>query len=47
MALAVSSPSDSPGPSTAFLVVTFAAAICIAALVVYLGITGAIGGPIP
>jgi F0F1-type ATP synthase membrane subunit a len=36
-----------PKVPTAFLVVTFTVAILIGILVIYLGISGKIGGPIP
>jgi hypothetical protein len=36
-----------PKPSTTFVVVIFAVAIFVGALVIYLGTTGMIGGPIP
>ncbi|MGA8665136.1 MAG: hypothetical protein WB809_08800 [Thermoplasmata archaeon] len=36
-----------PKVSTTFVIVVFAAAVVIGGLVIYLGITGAIGGPIP
>lgn len=39
--------SPSTAPSTAFLVVTFTAAIAIGALIAYLGITGQIGAGVP
>jgi hypothetical protein len=37
----------SPQISRAFLVVTFAAAIIVAVAIIYFGINGQIGGPIP
>jgi len=43
----MSSPSPTPAPSRAFVVITFAAAIAIGALVAYLGITGQIGAGVP
>jgi hypothetical protein len=44
----VTSPSQAlPAPSTTFVIVTFAVAIFVGALVAYLGIAGVIGGPIP
>jgi len=43
----MSSPSTTPAPSSAFLVVTFAVAIAIGVLIAYLGITGQIGAGIP
>ena len=40
-------PEPTPRPSTAFVIVTFAGAILIGALIIYLGIHGELGGPIP
>jgi hypothetical protein len=37
----------STAPSRTFIIVLFAGAVAIGALIVYLGITGVIGGPIP
>lgn len=43
----MSSASPTPAPSRLFLVVTFTAAILVAAAIAYLGITGRIGAGIP
>jgi hypothetical protein len=43
----VNAGAETPRVSTTFLVVTFAVAIAVGALVAYFGITGALGGPIP
>jgi len=40
-------PPVSLKPSRTFLILTFGVAIAVGILVTYLGITGAIGGPIP
>jgi len=40
-------PPSAPGPSRAFLILTFAAAIGVGAAIAYLGITGQIGASIP
>ena len=40
-------PDDPTKGSFAFLVVTFTVAIVVAALIIYLGVSGRIGGPIP
>jgi hypothetical protein len=39
--------ATAPGPSRAFLVITFAAAIAVGVLVAYFGITGQLGAGIP
>ncbi|MGI0155923.1 MAG: hypothetical protein ACREDE_07325 [Thermoplasmata archaeon] len=39
--------TSSPKVPLAFLVVTFAVAIVVAVAIVYLGINGPLGGPIP
>lgn len=43
----MTSTTPMPKPSTTFVIVTFAVAIFVGALVIYLGIQGTLGGPIP
>jgi hypothetical protein len=43
----VSDPPVSTEPSPVFIIVLFAGAIAIGAAITYLGIIGALGGPIP
>jgi hypothetical protein len=42
-------PADAPLPpvSRAFVIIVFAVAIAVGGLIIYLGVNGIIGGPIP
>ena len=40
-------PEASPPVPLTFIIVTFAAAIAVGALIIYFGINGQLGGPIP
>jgi hypothetical protein len=43
----MSAPSTTTSPSSAFVILTFVAAIAIGVLIAYLGITGRIGAGVP